>query len=180
MNMPPSQHPRGNTMVIVVMLLAGFLVLVAFLMDVASTFVTRARLLNMADSAVDAGMAVVSDLIIERATERNPNPPAGTNPLSVLTEGDRSAIVGDARVRAAAVDFVERNRAPYGITLDTTDILYPKNTTFSAACTNPSLKKIELEVTVRDTHPFFFSNILNTAATTSLAETSIKAIQLCP
>jgi hypothetical protein len=166
-------------MVIVVMLLAGFLVLVAFLLDVASSFVTRARLLNMADSSVDAGMAVLSDLIIERAVERNPNPPAGTNPLSVLTEGDRSAIVGDARVRAAVVDYVERNRSPYGITLDATDILYPKNTTFSAACTSTE-RKVELEVTVRDTHPFFFSSFLNTGATTSLAETSTKSIQLCP
>jgi hypothetical protein len=176
-------HPRGATLVVVAVLMAAFLVFTAFVIDIAAAYVLRARLYNVADTAVDAGMATVSDLIIEFAEAREPNPEDGTDPLTVLTDEDRSAIISDTRVQTAVETYLESNLASYGqarTTLTSEEITFPANTLFNADCSVQNEQFVDLEVVIEMQHTYLLSGILTEETNIDLSATSIKTIRICP
>ena len=168
---------HGSTTVLTAVSLSAFLVFTAFLVDAAAAYVTQGRLQNFADAGADAGGATISNLIIERAMAHQANPPEGADPLAVLTEEDRQSIISDPRVAASTRDLVERNRAPYGVTLDAVQVQYPVN---PVVCAEASRHRVEVRVSVERTQPFLLGRLLNGKAATRLVADSARTLQLCP
>lgn len=168
---------RGSTTVFVAVALAGILGITAFIIDAAGAYATSARLQNFVDAGVDAGAARLSDRIVELATAYEPNPPEGADPRDYLTEADRQAILTDPTVGETVRDYVERNRAPYGITLDAVEVQYPVNT---VTCTDSVPENAEVRATVRKNQTFILGMLLNGQDATGLSASSIRTVRLCP
>lgn len=165
-------HRRGSTTLFVAVLLMGILAASAFVIDAAAAYVTRARMLSIADAGADAGARRLVDAIVEYATARDPNPPDGTDPTTMLMEDDRAAILASAR--DAALDYTERNRAASGAVLDRQDAEYR----YVVDCS--SVRDAELLVTVRRNHPLLLGVLLNGRTRTGLTADALRIVRLCP
>lgn len=173
----PGGFHRGSTTVFVAVVLSGILALSAFVIDAAGAYATSARLQNFVDAGVDAGAVWLSDRMVELATSREPNPPEGADPRDYLTEADRQNILADPSIAEVVRDYIERNRAPYGITLDTVEVQYPANTVI---CTDVSPQSAEVRATVRKNQTFILGTLLNGQEATGLSASSIRTVRLCP
>ncbi len=168
---------RGSTTVFVAVVLSGILALSAFVIDAAGAYATSARLQNFVDAGVDAGAARLSDRMVELAMVREPNPPDGADPRDYLTEADRQTILADPSIAETVRDYVERNRSPYGITLDAVEVQYPVN---QIICTDVAPQNAEVRATVRKNQTFILGTLLNGNEATGLNASSIRAVRLCP
>lgn len=166
---------RGSTTLFVAVVLMGILVASAFLIDAGAAYATHARMQAFADAGADAGAATIADVIVEFAEQRETNPPEGTDPTTVLTEEDRTAILADARIVAAARDYVERNRIAYNATLDEVLPEYPYR---PVDCS--SVRSAEIRMTVRRNHPFVLGTLLNGTIGTTLVADALRSVRLCP
>ena len=168
---------RGSTLVLVAVVLAGFLALVAFVVDAAAAYVTRARLQSFADAGADAGATKLSDLVVQLASAREPNPPEGSDPRAYLTDADRQAILTNPSVVETVRDYVERNRAGYQLTLDGVEVVYPIS---AVQCSEASLRSVELRVTLKKNQPFLLGRILNGNESVFWEVNSLRSMLLCP
>ncbi len=168
---------RGSTTVFVAVTLSGILALSAFVIDAAGAYATSARLQNFVDAGVDAGAARLSDRLVELAVAREPDPPEGADPRDYLTETDRQTILADPSIAETVRDYIERNRAPYGITLDAVEVDYPVN---QVSCADVAPQNAEVRATIRKNQPFILGTLLNGNESTGLSASAIRVLRLCP
>lgn len=164
--------PRGSTTVIVAVSLTAFLALMTFVIDAAGAYVLTARLQNATDSAADAGIAKVADLIIEYANRRAPEAPPGADPRDYLTEEDRQAILFRSEPKESTEGYLSRNGA-----YDATYVQYPAR---AVSCGDPALRDAELRVTAEKNYTFLLGKLLNGNDGSRLKSESIQTLRLCP
>ncbi|GEM_PF-3023569 len=169
----------GSTVLFVAVVIMAFLVMVAFLLDIAGGLMLRNRLQTMADNGTDAGMNALSDLILAKALAHDPNPPDGTDPRSVLTDDDYRAILTDGRasIEPMVNDYIAKNPLPPAIIVKSTDIEYPNQQQIN--CAQPNQRQVELRVTIKATQPMLFEKIWN-RSTNDLQASSWQTMNLCP
>ena len=166
-------------MLFVALVVMAFLVITAFLLDIAGGLMLHHRLQSMADQGADAGMNELSDFIVEKAKAREPNAPDGTDPRTVLTDEDRQAILveGRARIEPVVREYIGKNPLPDAVVLQSKDVQFPVKQ--QVDCAEPDQQQVELRVTLKATQPMLFEKIWN-RANTDLQASSWQTMKLCP
>ena len=179
---------EGSTLVIVALALASLLIVFAFLLDVGSGFLIQHRLQVMADNGADAGMSELANFIAQKASERwtiihendkHPPPrPNRENPLSILTQEDRDALLseGFGRVDAAVRRYVSLNQASNTQNIGLLVVEYPL--TGSVSCSGGS-SMVRLRVSIELNHAYVFDRLL-TPSSKLIRVQSYQTMNLCP
>jgi Flp pilus assembly protein TadG len=178
----PSKQ-SGMTLAVVAVVITVFLLLCAFLIDIASGLAVRNRLQVMSDTAADAGMVALGDYIVQLAeAERSRYPRrwrSETNPLRILTNADRQALLvsGRGRVESAIRANLSQNQAANRISVSTVEITYPVRS--SVDCSSVEGSSVQLRLRLATSHPLLFESLWRRNRAL-LDVTSLQLMRVCP
>lgn len=164
---------RGaNALTIAIIMVPVILILTGLVIDGGMVFVKKAQLQSMADNAVNAGISVTGDEIVdivEAMAAADPEFEEPENIVDALSDSDRAALAASTGPTAKAEEYIDLNN--FGdLTLSTRKVIFPYNYTVG----NDTLSmRIELETV----HNLYFSQMLDTETEVVTAE-SISAINI--
>lgn len=185
---PTKKFPSGYSALAAVFIMTTALILLAGVLDRGYAYVRRMRVESFAKAAASAGLSKLSEIIIETAKRRviedNLNPPENTNPVDILTPGDREKIIeknGD--VIEAALTIIDKNGQ-----LNNTDVnranakvRFPYN--FSLPCENyprGAAAPIGIDVIIEEKTPTILAGFFWNVSSTRAAGRSTKVMRFCP
>ena len=169
---------KGISAVSMVLIIPIGLLMLAWAIDGGYTWLRKVRLQAFADASAQAGISQAADLVVEIA-ETKDNPEGETDPILLLDDDDRAAIMSDASIEAMVNDYLNQNLDANNI--DQAEIIlsttYPDQ--FQDCNTTPELG-LDIYVELESNRANIFGDLFGGDPDIQLNESSRQGIRFCP
>ena len=146
---------KGNAMGLTMIMVPTVLILTGLVIDGGMLFVKKAQLQSIADSAVNAGISVTGDEIVdivEAMAAEDPEFEVPENIVDALSDDDRAVLAASTGPAQTAENYIDLNNYD-NLALSPEDVIFPYNYTVGD-------DTLSMKIELGTVHELYFGSML--------------------